>query len=62
MEQELTLRDLCRVSSEEQYPEGFDDMMQELEATRQSAILFGDDEWLRELDGPTDPNDPDYFA
>lgn len=27
MEQELTLRDLCRVSSEEQYPEGFAEMM-----------------------------------
>ena len=61
MEQEITLRDLCHVSSEEQYPEGFDDMMKELDATRQSAILLGDDEWLRELDGPTDPSDPDYF-
>lgn len=61
MEQEITLRDLCRVSSEEQYPEGFDEMMKELEATRQNAILLGDEEWLKELTGPTDLNDPDYF-
>ena len=61
-EQEITIDELAKVQPEEQYPEGFNDMMREIEAARQSAILFGDEEWLRELDGPTDPNDPSYFV